>query len=538
MRSPRPDDDRQAPPFPPCGGGPPPGLGPDRHEIAGMNESAQAASPADPGTGAKSFFVPPPHEGRRLAPPGLTRSLLRNLRGGLLLALFRRLDPGELHATPSAFAALALCDLALHLACAYAAVGPTGEFEPYYLAGNLLHLPLLLFAGLCLARLARRDGLLLALPVACLAVGLPLDLLAALLSGAWVQGWFEGAWAAFSFDHYYPLFGWWALACLAATLRWSGPAGLRRLGAALLFAGLLGLPLWNLPREELWVPPYEEADTAGAPRPASEETLYAQPALLEAALGRLLPGRPGTEDLYFVGFAGDGGQDVFLHEVEAVERLFRERFDTAGRSVLLANSPRTTLDYPFASATALQRTLERVAAAMDREEDVLFLFLTSHGSEDHRLLTDLWPLELRQIDPPLLRQLLDEAGVRWRVVVVSACYAGGFIEPLQDEGTIVMTAADAVSTSFGCSEGAGFTWFGQALFDEELRRSHSFVGAFERAAASIERREREEGETPSHPQLFVGDAIRDRLPGLEARLEKLCPSAGAAAPNQVVSRSE
>jgi hypothetical protein len=39
---------------------------------------------------------------------------------------------------------------------------------------------------------------------------------------------------------------------------------------------------------------------------------------------------------------------------------------------------------------------------------------------------------------------------------------------------------------FGYSDGADFTWFGQALFDKGLRRSHSFVDAFERAAAARE----------------------------------------------------
>jgi len=513
-----------------------------------MNESEQAVTQA-PTEPAREIPSAPSseesccaerHERERLPPRpvGLGRSVRTNLRGGLRLILFRRLAPGALHSTAGAVAALALCDIALHLACAFAAVGPTGEIEPYYLAGNLLHLPLLLFAGLCVAWLARRDELLLALPVAWLAIGIPLDLLAALLATAWERGWIGGAWTGLSFDHYYPLYGWWMLASLAAVLRWSGPEPLRRLGAAALFAGLLGLPLWHTPREELWVLPYEEPVASDAPRPASEETLYAQPALLEAALGRLLPERPGTTDLYFVGFAGDGGQDVFLNEVEAVERLFRERFDTADRSVVLANSPRTTLQYPFASATALRRTLQRVGVAMDRDEDVLFLFLTSHGSEDHQLLTDLWPLELRQIDPPMLRSMLDEAGIRWRVVVVSACYAGGFVEPLMDEGTVVMTAADAASTSFGCSDGADFTWFGQALFNEELRRSHSFVGAFEAAAATIALRERAEGETPSHPQLFVGEAIRGRLPGLEARLEKLFPSSLATGEQRTVSLSE
>ena len=27
---------------------------------------------------------------------------------------------------------------------------------------------------------------------------------------------------------------------------------------------------------------------------------------------------------------------------------------------------------------------------------------------------------------------LDESGIRWRVIIISACYAGGFVEPLRD----------------------------------------------------------------------------------------------------------
>jgi hypothetical protein len=513
-----------------------------------MNESEQAVTPEAAEPVLEITFELRPEECRRAdrharegllwRVAGLAREVLENIRCGFRLAFFRRLDPAELHSAPGAFAALALFEIALHLAFSFAEAGPSGEFVSYYLAGNLLHIPLMLFAGLCLARLTKRDELALALPAAYLAIGIPLDLLALLLTVAREHGWAGGAWADLSPGHYYPLFGWWVLASLVATLRLAGTAGLRRLGAAAVFAATLVLPLWNVQREELWVAAYEEPATFDAPGPASEETLYAQPALLEGALGGLLPGRKGTDDLYFVGFAGDGGQDVFLNEVEAIEGLFRERFDTAGRSVVLANNPRTTLQYPIASTTALKRTLERVGAVMNQDEDILFLYLTSHGSEDHQLLTNNWPLRLRQIDPPMLKRILDESGIRWRVVVVSACYAGGFIEPLKDERTAVMTAADAANTSFGCDDGADFTWFGKALFDEELRRSHSFIGAFERASATIAQREKQEGETPSNPQLFVGEAIRSHLSELEERLEKLFPSDGEPAPQSVMSRSE
>ena len=42
-----------------------------------------------------------------------------------------------------------------------------------------------------------------------------------------------------------------------------------------------------------------------------------------------------------------------MKETEVIERLFRERFDTSGRSLVMVNNPATVLKYPVASATAL-----------------------------------------------------------------------------------------------------------------------------------------------------------------------------------------
>ncbi len=60
--------------------------------------------------------------------------------------------------------------------------------------------------------------------------------------------------------------------------------------------------------------------------------------------------------------------------------------------------------------------------------------------------------------------------------MVSACYAGGFIEPLKDDRTLVITAADAHHTSFGCGAESDFTYFGKAYFDQALRATYSFTG--------------------------------------------------------------
>src|SRR5439155_7151900 len=182
------------------------------------------------------------------------------------------------------------------------------------------------------------------------------------------------------------------------------------------------------PDRTLWAPSYEEdrEDDRGSRRGiAAEEAFYLQPRLLQRDLAALERGRKGVIDLYFVGVAGDANQDVFMKEVNAVTTLFDERFDTAGRSVRLINNPSAVSEAPIASGTSLGMALKRIAEVMD-PDDIVFLFLTSHGSREHRFSLAFWPMAFDVLDPPRLRRLLDESGIKRRVVVVSACYAGGF----------------------------------------------------------------------------------------------------------------
>ena len=205
--------------------------------------------------------------------------------------------------------------------------------------------------------------------------------------------------------------------------------------------------------------------------------------------------------------------------MDVARKLFDDRFDTRGRSVVLVNNPRTVLDEPLATVSNLRETLTEIGAAIDRDQDVVMIYVTSHGSRDHRISVEFPPLQLDALTPPALRKMLDDAGIKWRIVVISACYSGGFIEPLKDDNTLIMTAAAADRTSFGCGSESDATYFGDALFQHALRFEDSFVKAFEQARESIAVRERREKMTPpSEPQIFVGKAMAAKLPKLEADL--------------------
>lgn len=243
-----------------------------------------------------------------------------------------------------------------------------------------------------------------------------------------------------------------------------------------------------------------------------EQALYRQDALLRKAWQTLLPGtgERDTIDLYFVGVAGDGSQDVFRKEVNDVRELFDRDFGTRGRSIVLINNPETMDDTPLATRVSLERTLQAVADKMDVERDILFLYLTSHGSKDHRFSIGQRGISLPDLPAPELAAMLDALPIKWRVVMISACYSGGFIPYLKNGHTLVMTAASSERTSFGCSDTSEMTYFGKAFFKEALPKAASFEDAFEIAKKRIYEWETAGSKSEvehSDPQIAAGTEI-------------------------------
>jgi hypothetical protein len=275
-------------------------------------------------------------------------------------------------------------------------------------------------------------------------------------------------------------------------------------------------PYWYTPKQD------DEADDH-TPLVDVEQVYYAQATHMRAALIPIAAHQPGETSLYFLGFASWANQDVFLKEARFAQNLFDQKFGTADRSLLLVNNPATVHQQPLASVSNLGLALDGLAGKMDPAQDVLFLFLTSHGSPDH-LAVRYDRFELDGLSAETLRHLLDESRIKWRVIAISACYSGSFIETLKSPSTLIMTASRRDRTSFGCGNENDFTYFGEAYFSQALEKTSSFIDAFDLAKSAIAERESKEKLTPSEPQIFIGDAIRPKLAEIEARLEP--PSAG------------
>lgn len=373
-------------------------------------------------------------------------------------------------------------------------------------------------------RAAARPGGVAAFLTLWLAAGLPPLLLAQGVIAAIAQGWVEAA--LFSVSWFYWVFYgvlilWgWAISVFLL-LQFAGWTRRTQVVAAVLIAAT-GLTVWAFETRS-WEQDHSRDIAAEDKRPRlqlSQPVFEQQQVLLANSLAGIAAQRPGVTDVYGLVFAPYAGEDVFLRESSLVSRILTERFDAAGRVVHLLNHGSTTTTHAWATPLNLQRAVAALAGRMDRDNDVLVVYLTSHGARDFRLAASHWPLEVDPVSPAELRAALDQAGIRHRVIAVSACYSGGWIDALAGESSLVMTAADATHTSYGCGRLSELTFFGRAMFDEQLRTTHSFEQAFAAAVPVIQQREVAAGKTDgfSNPQISVGEKIKPVLQALEQRL--------------------
>ena len=465
-----------------------------------------------------------------------------SLLDGLRVVLLRSPRGNAIGTGAGAFVALIGVYLLVAFAIAAFDIGAGASLDLSGVPTVLADCLLTLVAAWLLVRFAQRDVLW----------GAAAILLAATIACAVIVHWPLAHAARALFEHDHVLFGvlvrlvsraWWFLV-LIAFAHWLAPRHLGRVLLAAVAAYAISAAVWWwLPSnslasvaivasvenadsddgDEVSTPPVDTGTTANdatdsdAAVPAeadfdAEKVMYAQQGLLDAALARLAPQTPGKADLYVVAFAGDASEDVFRNEAEYAERLFGQRFGATGRVLVLENNAATVATRPLATWTNLSHALDAIAKKMNPAEDILLLYVTTHGSKDHQLLVDLDPLPLNQIEPDDIADALKtEPQLRWKIVVVNACYSGGFIDALRDDSTMVIASAREDRTSFGCGVDSDITYFGKAFLAEALNRTNSLREAFDIAKTSVEKWETADKEEHSEPQIASTRSIEAKL---------------------------
>ncbi|MFD1437939.1 C13 family peptidase [Acinetobacter terrae] len=388
--------------------------------------------------------------------------------------------------------------------------GEVGEFNPQGLISYALWPFIALIVGIFLSQRINNPRLMLVPALLWLVLDTHIALLQSLIQ---YLGYIDVL--PYIFYDYLPmifmvLFVWQSLAVVwvfSRELKW--PWWERGLIVA---ATLFTLVVWQMSVKSQPIWKVEET-----PPTFAEDAFYAQSRVLNKSLEDVQYGEFTQSHWYFLGVAGAGYQDVFKSEVERIKEQFDTRFGTFGRSLILVNNPETRTKTPIASRTSMEMALRRIGQQMNRESDVLFLYMTSHGLPNQFEMENA-PIDLNDVDPKWLKDTLDKSGIRWRVIVISACYSGSFVPALQDDNTLIITASAADRASFGCSNEADYTYFGRAFFDQAMREQTSVSAAFEQTKDTVAQWEKAQGFDASEPQWSIGKNMEFMLPQLEQRL--------------------
>lgn len=247
--------------------------------------------------------------------------------------------------------------------------------------------------------------------------------------------------------------------------------------------------------------------------------------LLNKHLDSLKQNRPEVTDLYFIGVAPYSTEEVFMNETTYVRNLFDLQFDTFGRSLLLINNSKTSGLYPVATIRNMEKAFQKIGGLVDPEQDMVVLFITSHGDKGKGIRlksegVENITLSRKYLDADTIRHFFDDNNIKWRIIILSACFSGGLIETLKNEYSLIITSASSENPSFGCGHHGDFTQFGKTFFSHNLNGNPDFISAFEATEKAIGRLERELKIGASNPQIHAGNKIRPLLDRLADRVSR------------------
>ncbi len=201
---------------------------------------------------------------------------------------------------------------------------------------------------------------------------------------------------------------------------------------------------------------------------------------------------------------------MFAKEIDGGLASIARLLPIKDRTLRLINNPATVASVPLATPQNFTAAVHAIGNVMNKDDDVLVLLMTSHGDPNGfgLQLPDQAPIDLT---PKQVAETLDHEGIKYRVVIVSACFSGIFLPPLANDNTIVMTAADDQHTSFGCAPERDWTYFGDAFLRQSLQPGTDFEQAFARARTLIQGWEMMDHAPPSNPQAHFGPALVAKL---------------------------
>ena len=235
----------------------------------------------------------------------------------------------------------------------------------------------------------------------------------------------------------------------------------------------------------------------------SDALLAAQLSFAEETLAKQQPPR-----LIYAGFAMHSQSKAFRSDVLTTEKIAL----IADPSALIFKLGNPALgqdaDWPFATSENIEKVLKKIGD-LARPQDKVMLLFSTHGNVD-LLGINFSSRDYPSVNSAFLKKATVALGGKQVLMVLSACYSGSFLKPLGEPNRIVIAAAAADKSSFGCQFQSTNTYFIDALFNQSGLHEHSIVQMMDKAKIDVDLREKKQKlSPPSLPDLAIGAAAKD-----------------------------
>jgi hypothetical protein len=235
---------------------------------------------------------------------------------------------------------------------------------------------------------------------------------------------------------------------------------------------------------------------------ANEKTMYLQSKRLASELTALKTSEKNDREYYFLGLAASAQNTVFYDELNIISNTLIEKNIPRDQQILLANHKPNPTEMPLVTRYSMRQALNTLSKKM-QDDDFLIIYLSSHGGRNHSLQLSQPEFPVYSVDKNEMVNILNEFDISPNLVIISACFSGGFIEPLSTNNRAVFTASSATTSSFGCSDDTDMTWFGRALFETNIGKMNNLDAWITGAKDTIQSWEADKELPPSDPQSFI-----------------------------------
>ena len=202
------------------------------------------------------------------------------------------------------------------------------------------------------------------------------------------------------------------------------------------------------------------------------------------------------------------GEPVFDRDVISFERALTSAL---GRPADVAKFGYTDGRLSEPTPEALNGAIARLAGAARDGEDVVVVMMTTHGSPEFLAQKPANTDQISGVSAEALATFLEPLNDDKQVIILQACYSGSLIDDLAHPNRIILTAAAADRTSFGCSPDNDNTFFIKSL-NAALSEGGSWSEIFGRTKSNVEALETSfeiPASDQSNPQSYVGRNMID-----------------------------